>query len=135
MDKFNLEKDIEVCCITATSFPEGVMDAHEKAHSLFPVSNQRRYFGISSPNPRGIIIYKAAVEKLENDQKEKTDYESFVIKKGDYISVVIKDYMKDIQKVETTFQKLISRDDIDPNGYCLEWYLNDNDMRCMVRLK
>ena len=31
-------------------------------------------------------------------------------------------------------QMLISQPDIDPNGYCLEWYLNDMDVRCMVRL-
>jgi hypothetical protein len=30
---------------------------------------------------------------------------------------------------------LLTQPNIDPNGYCLEWYLNGKDVRCMVRLK
>jgi hypothetical protein len=42
--------------------------------------------------------------------------------------------MQNIPKVKETFQKLLAQPDVDPNGYCLEWYLNDKDMKCMVKL-
>jgi hypothetical protein len=30
----------------------------------------------------------------------------------------------------------IDRDiDLDPEGYCVEWYFNDRDVKCMIRLK
>jgi len=42
--------------------------------------------------------------------------------------------MKDLQSIGKAFHELISQPEIDPNGYCLEWYLNQSDVRCMVRL-
>ncbi|BDA80295.1 hypothetical protein LPTSP3_g32250 [Leptospira kobayashii] len=134
MDKFNLEKDINVFCVTAISFPDGVMDAHNKLHSLIKPSKERRYFGISRPD-KDTIVYKAAAEEMEEGEADKLSCERFVIKKGEFICLTIKDFMEDVQSIENAFRKLISRDDIDPNGYCLEWYLNEKDVRCMVGLK
>lgn len=34
MKNYNLEKDIQVMCVSATAFPGGVMDAYQKLHSL-----------------------------------------------------------------------------------------------------
>ena len=30
------------------------------------------------------------------------------------------------------FEKLISYPNIDTSGYCIEWYYNDNDVKCMI---
>ena len=136
MEKYTLEKDVKVFCVTAKSFPEGIMEAHQKLHSLVPFSDERRYFGISRPEQEedGKIVYKAAAEELEPGEKEKYNCEPFIIKRGQYISQTVKDYMKAPQNIGLTFQELTSSPDIDPNGYCVEWYLDQNDVRCMVRL-
>jgi len=42
--------------------------------------------------------------------------------------------MKDIDSIGAAFNKLIQLSDIDPQGYCIEWYLSDKDVRCMVRV-
>lgn len=71
MQNYNLEKNIRVMCVPATSFPEGVMDAYKKLQSLIADSKDRRYFGISHPNKTGAIIYKAcAEEKIEGESKK-----------------------------------------------------------------
>ncbi len=43
--------------------------------------------------------------------------------------------MKDLPAIGNTFQQMIARPDIDPEGYCVEWYLSDKDVQCMVRLQ
>jgi hypothetical protein len=43
--------------------------------------------------------------------------------------------MKDIQSIERAFKRLLSYPGIDPQAYCVEWYLDGKDVRCMVRLK
>jgi hypothetical protein len=134
METIGIENDIKVFYITASSFPDGVMQAHEKLYSVVPFSTQRRYFGISRP-ANGVIIYKAAAEEINPGEAKKLGCETMVLKKGKYISETIRDFMKNTQSIAITFQELLSNPNIDPQGYCVEWYLSKKDVRCMVRLK
>lgn len=136
MEKARVEEDISVFYLTAKSFPDGVMEAYEKLRLLIPDLRDRKFFGISSPNEKGEIIYKAAAEELEPGEAARLGCETFVIKKGAYISITIRNHFNDPSSIGNAFQKLISQPDIDPKGYCLEWYLNytDNDVKCMVPL-
>ena len=134
METIAIDKDIKVFYVTATSFPDGIMEAHQKLHSRVPFSTNRRYFGISRPE-NGVIVYKAAAEEINRGDAEKYNCDSLTLKKGNYISVTIHDYMKDISSIGKTFQKILSDPNIDSEGYCVEWYLSQKDVRCMVRLK
>ena len=119
----------------ATSFPDGIQAAYQKLHSLIGSPDGRKFFGISYPETPSKIIYKAAVEERYPGEGEQLGCETFVIKKGHYISIYIKDFMKDIPKIGQSFQELLADQRIDPNGCCVEEYINDKDVRCMVRLK
>jgi hypothetical protein len=110
------------------------MDAHNKLHALVPFSPDRKYFGISRPE-NGAIVYKAAAEEINPGEAEKFNCDSLVLKKGKYNCLTIHDYMKDIPAFEKTFKKLLASPGLDPNGYCVEWYFTDKDVKCMVRLK
>lgn len=90
---------------------------------------------MSRPEGHDGIIYKAAAEQLEPGEAEKLNLSTIIIKKGSYITVTLHDYMKDLHAIGSIFQEMIKRDDIDPEGYCVEYYLNDKDVQCMVRLK
>ena len=134
MEKYKLDKDIKVMCVTADSFPEGIQAAHKKLHNCGPFSKDKGYFGLSYPD-KGLIIYKAAIEEIEAGEAEEKGLETFVIRKGNYISIVLPDYLKDLSAIPKVFAELTSYRGIDPHGVCIEWYLNGGkDMRCMVRL-
>ncbi len=132
IEKFSLDKDIKVLCLQATSFPNGVMEAFQKLHAKLPDSMARKSFGISRPEGGGGIVYKAAAEEMHEGEAEELGLESFTIKKGEFYSVTIHNFMSDLPGIGKTFTELLAQPDIDPNGYCLEWYLNDKDVRCMV---
>jgi predicted transcriptional regulator YdeE len=135
METIQLDNDITVMYVNATSFPEGVLAAHQQLHSLIPFSTERKYYGLSRPDDGNGIIYKAAAEEKQTGEAAKLNLETVTIKKGNYISATLHDYMKDLPAIGTTFQQMITRPDIDPEGYCVEWYLSDIDVQCMVRLK
>ncbi|WP_316847466.1 transcriptional regulator [Pedobacter psychrodurus] len=135
MEEYILNEDIKVMYVTAESFPDGVLAAHQKLHTMFPADEKRRYFGISMPNEECTIIYKAAVEEIADGEAEKFGLETFRIKKGVFISALILDFMRDVSEVGKTFEKLLEHPNLDPNGYCLEIYNNETDVRCMVGLK
>ena len=133
METINLENDIKVFFVTADSFPEGIMEAHKKLHTLIPISESRKHFGISRPE-NGVIVYKAAAEEINPGEAEELNCNSLVLKKGQYICITVNDFMKDIPAIGNAFHELLKNPGIDPEGYCVEWYLNDKDVKCMIRL-
>lgn len=129
-----IEKDIKVFYITASSFPEGIVDAHQKLHSIVPFSIERKYLGISRPE-NGEIVYKAAVEESYTGEAEKYKCDTLILSKGNYISLKIHNYKQDVSSIEKAFKQLLIVPGLDPQGYCVEWYLNnEDDVRCMIRL-
>ncbi|SMP65964.1 hypothetical protein SAMN06296020_11353 [Anoxynatronum buryatiense] len=134
MEVINVENDITVYYVEATSFPEHVLEAHETLHAIIPFSNERRYFGLSRPE-KGIIGYKAAAEVMATDHEKDIKCQTMIIKKGSYRCITVSDYMNDIESIGAAFKQLISFQDIDPDGYCVEWYIDDSDVKCMVRLE
>jgi len=134
MENYFLENDIKVFYVEANSFPDGILAAHQKLHALIPFSDKRKYFGISNPDKTGTISYRAAAEELIEGEADKLNLETLILKQGNYCSIVIKNYLKDVADIGRAFNTLLSNANIDPQGACVEWYLNDRDVQCMVRL-
>ena len=135
METFQLNKDIPVICITASSFPDGIMDAFHQLHQLLGTAEGRTFYGISYMGEGGKIVYKAAAEELKDNEAAILGCESYLIKKGTYISHQINDFMKNVTAISNTFQSMLVDPRIDRNGACIEWYLNEKDVICMVRLQ
>jgi hypothetical protein len=134
METCFLENDVRILYVTANSFPAGVLAAHQKLHALIPYSAQRRYFGLSRPENAGTIVYRAAAEELKPSEAEELGLQTLILKKGKYISTIIKNYHEDVSAIEKAFSILLKTSHLDRQGYCVEWYLNDKDVQCMVRL-
>jgi predicted transcriptional regulator YdeE len=83
----------------------------------------------------GTIVYKAATEEIDKGEAEKPNCDILDIKSGKYICLTINDYMNDIQGIHRSFKKLLSHSELDPDGYYIEWYFNDGDVKCMIRLR
>ncbi len=135
MTTYRIKEDIHVLCVQAASFPDGIMAAYDKLKALLPATDKRMLYGISYPEKVGKIIYKAAAEAKFPGEGEQYNCESFILKKGDYMSEVVYDFMNHISSIGNTFQKMLQHPDLDPNGYCVEMYLNDKDVQCLVKLK
>ncbi len=134
MEKFTIDKDISVFFVKATSFPLGVGGAFHTLQSFMPEGDQRMFYGISRSDGNGAIIYMAAVEESFPGEGEQHGCETFLIKKGEYASALLHDWRKDENIMGRTFQKLLKEPRLDPNGYCLEIYINEKDVRCLVPL-
>ncbi len=130
---YNLDHDVNVYTVTAHSFPAGVKDAFDRLSALIPPATKANMWGISRPE-KGTIMYKAAAE-LPGYNGELPGCDTFTISKGKYTSIALPDFMKDTRQVGTAFQQLLQNLGIDPNGCCVEQYLNERDVVCMVRLK
>ena len=135
MKKVKIDKDIKVFYVTAPSFPEGITEANAKLHTLFPYSKERNIFGLSRPENGGSIVYRAAAEEMEKGEAERLGCETLIIKNGNYISINVNRFRKDPMAIKRAFDQLLMEPDLDPQGYCVEWYATDEEaVKCMIRL-
>jgi hypothetical protein len=134
MKTFTIPLDIPVLFVQAESFPDGIMDAFNTLRERVPGSEARIVYGISNPE-NGTIIYKAAVEELYPGEAKHAKCPSMIIPKGEYVFAIIKDFMHHIQEIGICFRELLAHPEIDPEGICVEWYFNETDVQCMIRLK
>lgn len=135
MEPYTVAHDIEVFYVKATSFPEGIKPAFDQLLGLLPNMNGRRRYGISRPEGGHEIVYRAAVAAQSPGEGANYGLDSFIIRKGVYMSEILKDYEQHLQEVSPTFDRLLQTPGLDPQGYCLEDYFNEKDVRCMVPLK
>ena len=133
MEKYIFEEDLKIYTLTAKSFPEDIGEVHHRLYKIFPPNPPRKYFGISRPE-NGIIIYKVGSEVFYNEEIDLKLVEPFIIQKGNYISILIKDFRNNLSQIDTAFKQLTSLKNIDPNGYCIEYYFNSNDVSCMIKV-
>lgn len=134
MKKYNLDQDLKIFYVTASSFPQGIPAAYQELGKRVPLSIGRTLYGISRPEG-GPIIYRAGVEESYEGEAEKYGCDSLILKKGTYISSVMKDYMKAPELIGCEFKALLDSPGLDPEGYCVEVYLSNVEVRCMIRME
>jgi hypothetical protein len=125
--------DLKVFYVQAKSFPDGISESLEKIHQIAPTQADRKFFGLSRPE-NGNIVYLAAAEEMVPGESEELHCDSLILKKGAYICESLKDYSRDLSNIGKTFSELLKQPGLDPEGYCVEWYISDKEMNCMVRL-
>lgn len=133
MEPYHLDRDIRLCCIPAKSFPDGVMAAFQQLMTLFPdQQGKRRLFGISWPDGKGSMVYKAAVEERYKGEAEKLGMETYLLKHGEYLSLLVHNFMDDIPSIGKAFRQLVDAPGVHPNTIGVEEYVSPSDVRCMV---
>lgn len=134
MKKYLIPQDILVMYIEALSFPDGIDNAFTALRKLIPTIERRRIFGISYLNSKGEIIYKAAVETSSIYEASQFGLNTFIIKKGTFMGLALENWRSQETKITQLFQKIIHQPNVLSTGYCLEEYINEQDMLCMVPL-
>lgn len=130
METMVLEHDMNLCCVVARSFPDGIKDAFVSLEAR--AGSDRILFGISKPE-KNAIVYKAAALESHDGEAQALGLAPFTIRKGKYLTETVEDWMKDERRIGKTFGKLLNDKRLDPQSSCIEWYKGDNVI-CMVRL-
>jgi hypothetical protein len=134
METYNLTKDMRLLCQQATSFPAGIETAFKELEKKIGGRDGRTFFGISRGSKDG-IEYKAAVLESFEGEAEKLGLETYIVKKGEYKTETIMNWMQNIPKMGQAFQELCADPNLDRNSYCVEWYKGETEVMCMVRLE
>ncbi|NML38074.1 transcriptional regulator [Chitinophaga sp. G-6-1-13] len=134
MENFTIEQDIPVWYVAAASFPEGVPAAWAELHGLLPGSTGRQFYGISHPDQTGKITYKAGVAATSPEEAWQYGTPEVTVRKGVYASEMLQLGSDAGRQIGEAFLRLLKHPALDPQGYCLEMYLDGGMVRCMVPL-
>ena len=132
MEDYLFENDIVIACKRASHFPEGVAEAFETLHAIIPFSTDRKFMSFSWMTCEKEIIYLAGAEIYDGESFP--SLENITLKKGKYRGKVIKNFIDKIPQLGQLFQELCRDPDLDKEGYCVEWYFNETDVKCHVKL-
>ncbi len=128
-----LNNDILLFYLQAKSYPQGIAEAHEDFRKKIKNPDDQIIYGVSRPEQHQ-IVYRVGAEAQFPEVPNWKDQERLVLKRGRYAAIEITDYRQHLSDIAKAFEKLLSRPDIDPEGYCVEKYETENKLTCMVRL-
>jgi hypothetical protein len=133
MKTIQIESPIELRCVKAVSFPEGVMAAFRRLHEVAPPKAGRIYISISWLGNAQQIEYLAGATELFSGEIAGNEFVPFSVKEGEYLYIDIHNFMNDIPAIGQAFSQLLALPEADPDTVCVEWYMSDRLCRCMVQ--
>ena len=132
MEKYNLTNDVKVFGLPVKTFPSGVAEAF---HELIKKTGDesRAYYGISEFKGGTMVYYAAAEEKFDGEA-EKYNCERLKIEKGEYLASTILEWTKKTDCIKDVFTELIQVSRVNKTKPAIEWYKDDNELMCMVKM-
>ena len=134
MEKYQLKDDINVFGFEVKTFPNGIGDAFDSLVKIVPEGFGRDYYGISFLDAENKMIYLATAREKEHGEAERYQCQRYIIKKGDYATETVWDWRKKTDSINRVFERLFNSIHAIPAGPNVEWYKDENEMICMVRL-
>ena len=116
-------------------FPAGVGEAFEALVKMISEGFNRSFFGISRITEKGQVIYIAAAEESFEGEAKKYNCDRYVIEKGEYLMVLVRDWRKKTGCIKDVFHEMMQDNRFDNTKPCIEWYKNDDEMLCMIKVK
>ncbi len=134
MEKYNLINDVKVFGFKVNSFPAGIGVAFDELiKKTGDPAGARAYYGISEFKEGKMIYYATAEEKTEGEA-EKYNYEKLKIEKGEYLTSTLFDWRKKTECIKDVFYEIIQDNRVNKSKPAIEWYKNDNEMICLVKM-
>lgn len=136
MEKFTIEKNLNVFGREVATFPAGIGEAFDELiKKTGDCAGERNYYGVSSMNENGKIIYKAVAEEKYEGEAEKFNYEKDTIEQGEYLYETLYHWANKTSMIKDIFHEMMHDEHVDTRKPCVEWYKNDEEMLCMLKAK
>lgn len=115
------------------TFPNGIKEAF--GNLMKTLGNNRAYYGISWMDEDDKVIYYAMAQEAFPGEGRQHNYDILPIEKGEYRGEAIQNWMSKTDSIKDVFHNLMGNIKADKNHPCIEWYMSDDEMVCMVKDK
>ena len=134
METITMYHDIRVLYVKKNISSLSLPETYQELIKNVPFARDRMYYGIIV-RENGSLCYRLALEQLTRNENRDLNLERHTIKRGIYLSSIVRNYLQDIMEIERVFQRLLLEPGLDNDENRVEWYFNGKDVACMLRLK
>ncbi len=134
METITMYHDIRVFYVKKNSSSLSLPQAYQELIKSVPFPGDRMYYGIIV-RENGCLCYRLALEQLTRNESRDLNLEHHIIKRGTYLSSIVRNYLQDIMEIERVFQRLLLEPGLDNDENRVEWYFNGMDVACMLRME
>ncbi len=134
METITLYHDIKVFYVKTNTVSRSIPEAYQELITHVPYARDRMYYGITVYE-NGCACYRLGVEQLTQNEGRELNLALHVIKRGVYLSAIVRNYLEDIVKIDRVFQHMMTQPILTEDKNKIEWYFNGSDVACMLRLK
>ena len=125
---------MKVFGVQVKTFPNGIGEAFDALVKMLPGGFDRSYYGISYMSNDGAMVYIAAAIEKEEGEAEKYNCERYTIEKGEYLAITVNDWRSKTDCIKDVFYEIIKDSRIDKTRPAIEWYKDEKEMICMVKM-
>lgn len=133
MEVKTIAGNVKVFGFPVKTFPHGIEAAFDGLVKMLPPGDARYFYGISECIGEG-ILYKAAALETYDGEAAKYGCDSYMIEKGDYLTVTLTEWRHKTDQIKTLLDALLKDERSDSTRPCIEIYKSDVEMECMVRM-
>lgn len=133
MEIIKIKENVSAFGFRVHTFPDGIKDVFDSLQALLPDGIDRTYYGISYMD-NDEVVYHAAVQELNPGEAEKYNCDRYTILKGEYTADRVHQWMKKTHTIKDIFASMLKDDCPIEDRPAIEWYLNDDEMICMIRI-
>ncbi|RAV98998.1 hypothetical protein [Pseudochryseolinea flava] len=134
MEKITVQTPIQLVAKQVKTFPAGIGETFDHLANVLPHSMSRAYYGISWMEGEDIIYY-AAAQQQHSEEIDQFALEPWTIESGDYLSITVLNWRSKTDSIKDVFHDLMQDKRIDDTKPCVEWYVSDYKMLCMIKLR
>lgn len=133
IETFKIEPPIIVITEKAEDFGKGIGEAFVRlAEKLEHKGEKRDCYGIVLKEEVGMNYFAAFTELYPGEAAEKS-LPSFTIASGDYQSIRLDEWNKNILHIGPTFDQILKSGKVDTSSPCIEFYKTEQELICMVK--
>jgi hypothetical protein len=134
MEIYHLAADLKVFGHLLKTFPLGIKEAFG---SLMKMTDgyKRSYYGLSQMDANNKILYWYTAEEKHTGEAEKYSCEQYIIPKGNYLSVTLRNWLSQTDCIKDIFYEMMKDERANTAKQCIEWYKSDEEMVCMLQMK
>lgn len=133
IESYVIASPILLWIFPAENFGEGIAQSFvQLANNLGHQGEKRDCYGIVTKEEEAMVYY-AGMSPLPADNDRPNTLKTYEILAGSYAMIRISDWNQNLLHIGPTFDQILKSGLVNPSSPCIEYYISENELYCMVQ--
>ncbi|MHB1708640.1 MAG: hypothetical protein ACYCT2_04100 [Thermoplasmataceae archaeon] len=132
--RYLIDTDVKLICVKSLDGPVSADKTFDDLERKLPSLKGRKFYGMSKLEGDN-LTYFACVKVQGEDDANKREFQEIVLPKGEYEREVIINWEEHIDQISEQFEKIESKNIVDPQRFFVEYYRSRKELILMVPIK